>query len=171
MILRSRAAGRRTAVAAVELAFILPFLLLILLGVWEVGRLIQVQQILNNAAREGARVASLGRIINQNKDATDILVTGSTPEVKNTVLNHMTRAGISTTGMTVSFAYTSGTVSNTQPYQATKGQRFKVTATLPFSNVRWSLLSLTNISSLSSTVEWASMIDDPFTVNTNLPNW
>ena len=47
---------RRPAVAAVELAFVLLFFLVpLVIGVWEVGRLIHVQQIVSNSAREGAR--------------------------------------------------------------------------------------------------------------------
>src|SRR5215470_4385094 len=57
MMLRTRPARpRRDAAAVVELALLLPFLLVVNLGIWEVGRLIQVQQVLNNAAREGARL-------------------------------------------------------------------------------------------------------------------
>src|SRR5437016_2897541 len=70
-MIRRAPGARRSAAAAVELAFMMPFLLILLLGVWEVGRLIEVQQILNDAAREGARLASLGHIINQNSAATD----------------------------------------------------------------------------------------------------
>jgi len=171
MILRSRAAGRRSGVAAVEFAFLLPFLLILLLGVWEIGRLIEVQQILNNAAREGARLASLGRIINQNSAATDIHVSTGTPNVTSTVTNYIRQAGIDTTNLTVTFAYTTGNTGLTEPYQAVKGQRFKVSLTLPFNNVRWTLLGLSNITTLADSVEWSSMIDDPFTVNTTLPTW
>ena len=34
----------------------------LLMGVWEVGRLVQVEQLLNNAAREGARQASTSNV-------------------------------------------------------------------------------------------------------------
>ena len=56
----NRFKNRRGAVA-VEAAMTLPLLLTLMLGVWEVGRMIQVQQILVNAAREGARLAGGGR--------------------------------------------------------------------------------------------------------------
>ena len=46
------------AVAAAEAALITAvFLVPVLIGVWEIGRLIQVQQIVSNSAREGARLA------------------------------------------------------------------------------------------------------------------
>ena len=47
---------------AVEAAVVLPLLLILMLGVWEVGRMIQVQQVLVNAAREGARLAGGGYV-------------------------------------------------------------------------------------------------------------
>ncbi|HWA99735.1 MAG TPA: TadE family protein, partial [Pirellulales bacterium] len=50
---------RRGAVA-VEAALLLPVLVTLMLGVWEVGRMIQVYEILDNAVREGARVAAGG---------------------------------------------------------------------------------------------------------------
>ena len=48
----------RRGTAAVELAAILPILLIFLLGVWEIGRFVEVSQLLSNAAREGGRQAS-----------------------------------------------------------------------------------------------------------------
>jgi Flp pilus assembly protein TadG len=159
------------APAAVELAFVLPFLVIVLLGVWEVGRLIQIQQILNNACREGARLAAQGHIINANGAPTEINVNTGSPNVENTVRNYIRESGIDTTGLTVAFAYTTGTLTNTQPYQGVKGQRFKVSLTLPFANGRWTMLGLTSISTLNSSVEWVCLVDDPFTIDTNIPGW
>src|SRR5947209_7661083 len=62
----NRSRQTRLGTASVELAFLMPFLVGLLLGVWEVGRLIQMTQILNNAAREGARVASNGKKTNDD---------------------------------------------------------------------------------------------------------
>src|SRR5262249_8726464 len=55
---------RRRGAAAVELALVLPLIIILLTGIWEVGRMVEVQQILSNAAREGARQASTGQITN-----------------------------------------------------------------------------------------------------------
>jgi hypothetical protein len=52
---------RRPGVAAVEACFVLPFLFYLLLGVWEAGRMINVYQVLTNAAREAARDAASGQ--------------------------------------------------------------------------------------------------------------
>src|SRR5206468_2029837 len=48
---------KRGAAAAVEFALVAPVLLLFVLGIIEFGRLMMVEQILTNAAREGARRA------------------------------------------------------------------------------------------------------------------
>jgi Flp pilus assembly protein TadG len=55
--LRWRRDNRGTAL--IEMAFTLPLLLLISIGIIEFGRAFQTWQILTNAAREGARVAVL----------------------------------------------------------------------------------------------------------------
>src|SRR5262249_21022107 len=54
----------RRATAAVELALTLPLILWLLIGLWEVGRIVEVQQFLFNAAREGARQAATGQYTN-----------------------------------------------------------------------------------------------------------
>jgi Flp pilus assembly protein TadG len=48
------------ATVAVELLFVLPLLLLLIMAAVEVGMLLSVQQQLQLASREGARVAALG---------------------------------------------------------------------------------------------------------------
>ena len=173
MVRRQNKPRPRPAVAAVEFAFILPMLLIFIVGVWEVGRLIQVQQALNNAAREGARLAAQGLIINTNGIPTQVYAnhSGGTYNVEDTVKAYLANAGYDTTNLSVSFAYTTGNTSLTDPYQASKGQRYTVTATLPFSNVKWTLLSITGIQTLGATVTWESLVDDPFTLNTTLPTW
>ena len=61
MRIQLAAMERRRGAAAVEFAVCLPLMLLILTGLWEVGRITEVQQVIWNAAREAARDASLGQ--------------------------------------------------------------------------------------------------------------
>jgi Flp pilus assembly protein TadG len=184
--LSPRLSRSRAGAAAVEFAVVLPLIFLLLVGTWEVARLVQVHAILSNAAREGARVAAQGQIINLTGNYTQIVVSDTdtnNPDVTSAVKNYVHTAdpnfrgglGIDTTGMTVTFAFvdSAGNVlsSPTQPWQGLKGQRFRVTATLPYDNFRWTTLNLLNVKTITATVDWMSMIDDPFTVNTSLPSW
>jgi Flp pilus assembly protein TadG len=53
----SRPGGRRPAAAAVEFAFMAPVFFLMLLGIFEYARFLFTAQLMDNAAREGARYA------------------------------------------------------------------------------------------------------------------
>jgi Flp pilus assembly protein TadG len=53
----SRSKQQRRAVATVEAIFTLPLVLMFLMGILEYGRYVMTQQVLTNAAREGARYA------------------------------------------------------------------------------------------------------------------
>jgi Flp pilus assembly protein TadG len=73
--------GRRTArdrgAAAVEFALVLPLLLLIVFGTIDFGRALNAQITLTQAAREGARLASLGEPNVQTR--TQAAATGLNP--------------------------------------------------------------------------------------------
>ena len=66
---------RRGAVA-VEFAIMAPILLAIMMGLIELGRAFEMQNLLEVAAREGARFASMDRdgMLDPNESATDKLV-------------------------------------------------------------------------------------------------
>ena len=55
-----RPLGKRRGAAAVEFAVVAPVLLIMVFGMVDMGRMIMVQQLMNDAAREGARTAALG---------------------------------------------------------------------------------------------------------------
>lgn len=151
----------------------LPLLLVLLLGLWEVGRLLQLAQILNNAAREGARIAAQGVTINSTGSPTQIRVFTGSPNVKQTIVYYLNQAGVGVTSSNtnVSFAYLTGDTTLSEPYQATKGQMFRVSVTIPVSSLRWSLVTLLGLNQLSTSVVWTSLVDDPFTFDPTLPNW
>ncbi len=80
---------KRRAAATVETALVLPIVLLFMFGIFEYGRYFMTMQLLNNAAREGARYAiahlqpvTLGNTTygNATSDVTNI-VTGMTAGV------------------------------------------------------------------------------------------
>jgi Flp pilus assembly protein TadG len=57
--LKSRAGGRQRGDAIVELALLVPIMMLMLFGVVELGRVVDAWIVVNNAAREGAREAAM----------------------------------------------------------------------------------------------------------------
>jgi Flp pilus assembly protein TadG len=61
MRIRTRKHQSRRAMAVVEAALVLPLLFILLFGVWETSRMIEVSQAVSNSAREGARQASAGQ--------------------------------------------------------------------------------------------------------------
>lgn len=98
----------------VEFAVVAPLLFLFVFGMIEFGRMVMVQQIMTNAAREGARVA--------------ILPGSTTAQVTTTVSNYLTAGAIS--GQTT-------TVSPDPPSGATYGSSVTVTVSVPFKSVSW----------------------------------
>lgn len=105
---------RRTGAAVVELAVVLPLFVLLVFGTIEFGRMVMVQQILTNAAREGARSA--------------VLDGSTTADVTTAVSNYLSASAVS--GATV-------TVSPDPPSSAPYGASVTVTVSVPFSSVSW----------------------------------
>ena len=56
---RFRALGKRNGSAMIEMAVILPLLVVLIVGVVEFGRILMVKQVITNAAREGARAGAI----------------------------------------------------------------------------------------------------------------
>jgi hypothetical protein len=63
--------------AIIEFAFVLPMILIMLLGTIDFGHLIQTRLVITNLSREGASIASRQAIIDPN--LTNMLVAGSSP--------------------------------------------------------------------------------------------
>ncbi len=145
----------RRGTAAVELAVCLPLLAILIVGVWEVGRMVEVKQLLCNAVREGGRQAATG--------------TQTTAQVQQYVVNYLTTNGIkaATTDVTFQDLTNPGV---TDPSGASQMDRLRVSVTVPYSNFRWSMLTqITNNTSLSASADWFSMADTPISVNTTIP--
>lgn len=152
----TKSGQKRRGVAAVEFAVVMPVIVFLLIGVWEVGRMVEVQQCLVNGAREGARQASTG--------------VKTTDQVKAAVVSYLTSKGL-TTITTSNVTVTS--VSNTSisdPTAATQMDQFRVTVTVPFNDIRWVALSrLTTITNLTASADWYSMRDIPLNVSDAIP--
>lgn len=165
-----RANHRRRGAAAVEAAFCLPLLVVLMLGMWEVGRMVQVSQILANAAREGARYAAMGNL-NINGANTPITVA----MVQQLVRDYLTGAGLPTaavSGAQITLTNLSGNAW-TDPSGAQPMDKFQVTVTIPsgtaFNSLQWSTLKITGTNQLSASATWVSLVDSQVTVSTQLP--
>src|SRR5438067_88543 len=108
------------------MALVAPLLVFLLLGLWEVGRLVEAQQILSNAAREAGRQASTGM--------------KSTAQIQQSALTYIQMAGLSSAGTTVTFTnMTNGGAAS--PQAAAQLDQLKITVTMPTANVRWLAMS------------------------------
>lgn len=157
MIRRSSARRSRCATAAVEMAVVFIILVPVLLGTWEVGRLVEVQQLLKNAAREGGRQAATSNL--------------STSAVQQVVVNYLANYGItcSTSDVTVT-NLTNSSNPQLDPTLAAPLDQYQITVSIPFDNVRWILLNkITSISTLSASANWFSMNDSALTIDQTIP--
>jgi len=105
--------SRRLGAAATEFAVVAPVFFMMIIGFIEFGRALMVQQVLVNASRVGARMAS---------------TTGATSTGVQTAVTSYT-SGVAVPGVTA-------TVSP-NPATATAGTTITVTASVPFSSVSW----------------------------------
>jgi Flp pilus assembly protein TadG len=112
----------RPGAAAVEFAVLLPLIASLLLGLWEFGRLIWVQQTLSNAAREGARQAASGE--------------KSQAGVRQHVRMYLQRAGLNTTGMPDPEVANLTASDRADPRTGRHLDQYRVRVTLPTANFR-----------------------------------
>lgn len=191
----TNASRARRGVASIELAFVFMFFMIpLMIGIWEVGRMVHVQQIVSNAAREGARLSAQGYTINGSGTPTQIKVNGGSNNVKQAVYDYLYSAGLTNlveSDVTVTFGYTTGRGTAyvpvlgvdpvgtnwpagskpTDPCYGDKGQVFKVTVTVPWAKVRWINMGLLNPADVTFTCTWQMLTDDRFQVNEQLPTW
>jgi Flp pilus assembly protein TadG len=106
--------GSRKGATLVEFAIVVPIYLLLVFGIIEYGRMIMVQQVITNAAREGARVGVL-----DNSTSADVTTAAN---------RFLSPAGIS-----------SATISATPspPSSAAYASLVTVTVSVPYNSVSW----------------------------------
>jgi Flp pilus assembly protein TadG len=147
---------RRSGTAAVELAVCLPFLLITLAGVWEVGRMVSAQQIVANAAREGGREIALG--------------ISSAGTIQQYVVNYCTMNGL--TGVTTSMVTLTNVTnaSRNDPTTCNQLDQWHIAVTIPYSAMRWSSIAqITPTTAITASADWYSMKDAPLTVSGTIP--
>jgi Flp pilus assembly protein TadG len=147
--------SNRRATACVEFALILPVLLIFVLGLLEMGRFVEVRQILTLAAEEGARQASTGQVTSAQ---TVSIVTGC-----------VAASGLPTTGLAVTVLDL--TNPGTDVSQATCMDNISITVTIPFINVRWcsSLLVTNSTTQVDATVYWVSSLPQAYPSDITAP--
>lgn len=150
-MLRRRPPAGRPGAATVELALVMTFVIVPLtLGLWEMGRFVQVQQMVANSCREGARMAAQAITINSAGSNTQIVTavanpsanTTKLPSVKGAVMQYLAGQGLTNLryeDVDVAFQFLPaqpgdpamvGTPGTTEPYQGVQNQRFRVTVTI-----------------------------------------
>jgi len=162
----------------------------LLIGLWEMGRVVQVTQIVANSAREGSRLAAQGTTINQSGNPTQIMreiwpTPTQAPNVKAAVMQYLAGAGLNTltySDVDVVFTFldspTGAIPGATEPYQGVKGQLFSVQVTIQntvangnalSSKCLWTTLGLVRPDSVAFTAQWRMLVDDTFSINATLP--
>jgi Flp pilus assembly protein TadG len=150
-----RSVRNRHGVAAVEAAFTLPIIVILLVGTWEVGRMVEVQQLLDNAVREGARQAAAGQLTNT--------------QVQQAVTNYLNNAGLTTTNLVVTV--NDLTTPGTDATVAAELDQLQVKATIPFKDVRWTAAVLVTNSgtTMSAQATWCSANAQSYPNNITVP--
>jgi Flp pilus assembly protein TadG len=147
-------------VAAVEFAVLLPFIMILIVGTWEVGRLVEITQILDNAAREGARQAATG---SQTND-----------QVKVAVCNYMKNAGLAdyTSQRDTVVTVTDLSSPGTDVSAAAQLDQLRVTIAIPFTDVQWTTLKLITRpnTTLNTEAVWCSAKDQEYPNNVTAPD-
>jgi Flp pilus assembly protein TadG len=112
----------RRGTAAVEMAMVLPVFVIAMLGIIELGRAIMVSQLLENASREGARMAILD-------NTTNAQVTTAAQ----TFMQNAANIAPSKVTVTINVAGSNGAALST----ANPGDLITVTVSTAFSSVSW----------------------------------
>ncbi len=120
----------RSGIAAVEMAFIAPILVLIALGMFELSRGVMVRQILTGAARKGCRTGIIHQYGNSNiiSDATNVMQDNG---FDTTLFSPPTIGSIN-----ITVTDPSGTVLS-DALDATPGSTVSVQVVIPTSSVNW----------------------------------
>ena len=117
--------------------------------------MIEVEQILNNSVREGARQAASGQL--------------TSAQVQQVVTNYLQDAGLPITNVVVTVQDV--TNPGTDPTAATEMDNLNVTVTIPFKDVRWtSALLVTNAgTTLTAQANWFSAIGQVYPGSITVP--
>ena len=119
----------RAGAAFVELGFVLPIIVMTVLGVIEFSRALEVSQILTAAAREGGRLGMLNRL----SDDPDPMNTKVTNDIK----HFLASQGLDPAMITVEITDTSVDSNDVQLDDVDPKTDFMVRVTVPYSEVAY----------------------------------
>ena len=130
--------ARRQGAAAVELAFMIPIFLAMVLGIFEFGRAVMVRQVISNAAREGVRQGIIpGATVTQVTTATN---------------SYLSKGGVSSGNLVVEVKNGSGTtVTNLDTIKS--HQPMRVFVSVPYNDVSWGPLRFLGGTTVQFTAE------------------
>jgi hypothetical protein len=179
--------ARRHATASVEFAVCAPLMFTILLGLFEVGRMTEVQNVVWNSAREGARDASVGQanlltvannvqLYLQSAEPTAFGQGHSTTMKAPTISLPANTYGYMCWDSTANrelFTITFTDVTNplvTDPSAMAQLDVYQIGIQYPYATVGWlPVAKITGVSRLYVSVKWAAMVDSPFAIAPYLP--
>jgi Flp pilus assembly protein TadG len=146
----------RRGVAILELAISVPLVVMLVLGTIEVGRMLEVKQILDNAAREGGRQAASGQYTDS--------------QVQTIVLQYLTNMGVPTANATVTV--NDLTNPGTDAASASELDQLEVTVTVPCVDVSWLQASyfFPANAQVTSDVIWYSMTNQSYPTTVTSPS-
>lgn len=128
----------RLGAVAVELAFMLPIFLALVLGIVEFGRAVMVRQVISNAAREGVRQG---------------IIPGATvTQVTNACNAYLSEGGISSTNLVVQCRESDGTVV-TDLNSVDSHEGLQVFVSVPYNDISWGVLNFLGGSTVQFTAE------------------
>lgn len=169
------------------MALSLPIVLTIMAGLWEVGRITEVQQIIWNGTREAARDASLGEdnlqtigssllTYLQNAERTTFGQGHSTSMISPVVTLPANTTGYTCWDNTANqeiFTITFTDLTNTtvtDPTDMSQLDLYQIGVQVPYKSIAISpLAQITGMTRSTATVAWASMVDSPFQIAPLLP--
>jgi Flp pilus assembly protein TadG len=156
-------------------------------GLLQVGRYVEVQQVLWNAARESARNASTGEETLQTiASSTLTYLQSAEPTAFNAAhstsfISPVVTLAANTTGYTCwdntanqelfTITFTDLTATTvTDPTSMSQLDLFSIGLQVPFASISCcGLVPINGMSRLGATVTWASMVDTPYQISSDIP--
>ncbi len=170
-----------------EFALCLPLMMMMLTGLWEVGRIVQVQIVMTNSAHKAARDASLAQSsLLTVANSAQVYLQGAAPTAfgsghTTSMISPVVTLPANTTGytcwdstanrelFTITFTDLTNTSAN-DPTLMSQLDVFQIGIQAPYNTISVSsIIPVPGTTRLYATVTWASLQDSPFSIAPSLP--